>query len=560
MKIKNLFIFICLAFLSLFMLASCGGKDDDGDDNGNNGNQSSYLTKDELMQILYDPGMNYTMTAVDNEGNTTIVKYNGTVKDTHITSLQVEVSVSTSNTKSYMEYKNNHAYIISFKNGKYVGEEVPSDHLFEYFDLVGAITEDLIVDFGYDTDLGAYRLVYKEQDGSRPSVLCYIENNRLVKVVLKDGDWETVISYSKYGTTVVDLPQYELKEENEDLISLINKYEENYTCTITSVENGETTKLKMMVNVEYSDDGYSWFNIFFSVNGTEAHYQYLNDRLVLITSVEGKYIGVVQDIKDFEIPSLLQEVLPYVDLFEYDSENEKYIYSDDETTITITTSDGHISEIIIVDGDLTNTCQYSNYGTTIVRIPDFKILGEEEENELSLALAKPVENAKISINVSLQGHSMNEVAFVDASYDENDNPISFKVKIIEDDEVTYLYYDTDEEELLYITKEDDYIAKDADEFFDNDLIELFINPKHAFGESADLFEYDFDEKCYKMDADEGTIKIFITDGVITKIVIEEIMDKEDTSIKTVITAQFSEFGQVEVEIPPFRIPFQMDIS
>ena len=148
MKIKNLFIFISLLVLSLFMITSCG-EDNKEDENNNQGNGNPVteegLSKDEFVALLVNQGNNCTM-AMKQNGQTAevsmTIKFDAKYRDKELVSFKASSENSTGSLNMYgeeeeLEFDEDNIIVngsktsYTYKNGKITLEEDGTKMVFE---------------------------------------------------------------------------------------------------------------------------------------------------------------------------------------------------------------------------------------------------------------------------------------------------------------------------------------------------------------------------------------------------------------------------------------------
>lgn len=223
MKKGNLFILICMLFLSLFMISSCNDKKDEKNNDNNGGNVNppvadEGLTKEQFLEVAGNLGNNYTITVVSktqNSESTMVIKVNSQYSEEGLASLKLEISDSSGLMNMFVEVKDGKTYLITQDpTGAYMGSEDDEFDINNYtmvdkINLLKAIEE-----FSYDKTTNTYRLVV-EDDKESVVMNCTISNNHLVHISTERNNETIDVSLSAFGTTTVNLPEYSVIDDSK---------------------------------------------------------------------------------------------------------------------------------------------------------------------------------------------------------------------------------------------------------------------------------------------------------------------------------------------------------
>ena len=202
-------------------------------------------------------------------------------------------------------------------------------------------------EFTYNEELGVYVLDLIEEMGMIWKVR--FENGVPVSIIYNeytDGEVSFVISstYTNVGTTVIDIPEYEIKERpGSDIRREVTEEEWNIGVNIDNY-SGEYFSF---IDGKFEMCSYRYAGNAIEINGTVFIFE--NDRIYKLVNNEGVWTAIEFDSSSYQIFTVLSNELKYDD-FEFSNDRSGYVPkdgSDINPNIAIGFADGQLSFVTI---------------------------------------------------------------------------------------------------------------------------------------------------------------------------------------------------------------------
>lgn len=554
MKIKNLFIFISLLVLSLFMITSCGEDNKEGENN-NQGNDNPVteegLSKEEFVALLVNQDNNYTM-AIKQNGQTaevsTTIKFDAKYRNQELVSFKASSENSTGDLNMYYELKDGKFYAI-FQNpqtGEFVGSEVEDFNINAINSLSSQVDLDYIKEFSYDKETGKYKITIEATaDGAANEEIkleCSVSNGHVTHVDIINGDFKVAVDFFDFGTTVVNIPEYTIDDEggqdeiegeaitSDELAQIVGNTYNNYSVEI-NVSGVATSYLYFDLT-----EGYKSLTKIPSATGDIKQYVVeIDDKYYQIDVLVGS-TPIVDELADFDelnvLDNLCQQLMA-LPLPEFDEATGEYHFKADDSedsTIDVKFADGKIVYVCFEGSSL----RFFDYDSTTILVPDFNL--PEANLSFKEILSKVEENYTATLSTSQDGVSLRTLFEYDGTAEDGDI-VYAEMKMTVLDEVKYgmVYENT---EYLISLVDGDWVAEESDTF--SEFTQLYQN----FSDLADSFVYSEQTGMYHLTLNGVKIAVEVSTEHITYFSIEY---SENQSI----AVSFSNFGTTEVILPEY---------
>lgn len=555
MKIKNLFIFISLLVLSLFIVTSCG-EDNKEDENNNQGNDNPVteegLSKDEFVALLVNQGNNYTM-AMKQNGQTAevsmTIKFDAKYRDKELVSFKASSENSTGYSNMYYEFKDGKFYAIlqNPQTGGFVGSEVEDFDINEINTLSSQVDLDYIKEFSYDKETGKYKITLDATaDGAANEEIkleCSVSNGHVTHIDIINGDFKVAVDFFDFGTTVVNIPEYTIDEGGQDdiegeaitsdeLAQIVGNTYNNYSVEI--IASGVASSYLYLDLTE----GYKSLTIVPTATGDiEQYVVEIDDKYYQINVLVGS-TPIVNELPDYDeinvLDNLCQQLMA-LPLPEFDEATGEYHFKADDSeeseTIDVKFADGKI--VYVCSGG--SSLRFFDYDSTTILVPDFNL--PEANLSLKEILSKVEENYTATLSTSQDGVSLRTLFEYDGTAEDGDI-VYAEMKMTTLGEVEYgmVYENT---EYLISVVDGDWVAEESDTF--SEFTQLYQN----FSDLADSFVYSEQTGMYHLTLNGTKIAVEVSNGHVTYFSVEY---SENQSI----TVSFSNFGTTEVILPEYK--------
>ena len=556
MKIKNLFIFISLLVLSLFMITSCGEDNKEGENN-NQGNDNPVteegLSKNEFVALLANQGNNYTMTMKQNGQTAEVsitIKFDAKYRNQELVSFKASSENSTGYLNMYYELKDGKVYAIlqDPQTGEFVGNEVEDFDINDVNALSSQVDLDYIKEFSYDKETGKYKITLDATaDGAANEEIkleCSVSNGHVTHIDIINGDLKVAVDFFDFGTTVVNIPEYTIDDKgdqddiegeaitSDELAQIVGNTYNNYSVEI--ITSGVASSYLYLDLTE----GYkSLTKVPTATGDIEQYVVEIDDKYYQISVLVGS-TPIVNELPDYDeinvLDNLCQQLMA-LPLPEFDEATGEYHFKADDS------EEGETIDVKFADGKIVYVCSEGNslrffdYDSTTILVPDFNL--PEANLSFKEILSKVEENYTATLSTLQDGVALDTLFEYDGTAEDGDIVYAeMKMTILDEVQYGMVYENT---EYLISLVDGDWVAEESDTF--SEFTQLYQN----FSDLADSFVYSEKTGMYHLTINEVKIAVEVSNEHIIYFSVEY---SENQSI----AVSFSDFGTTEVILPEYR--------
>lgn len=390
---------LALIVLSCLAFASCDAVQQlvPGLDLG--GGSKPTISEDEWLELVSETNYSSNYTYYENQDGELVATVNFERKYDNTTSYEKRIENGEISYEEYITVMDNKGYSIYDNNDSDGFVLHLLDSIPEPTPLMSETNAKKCYQYLKETDNNTYTIKYKSSDAYTLEYVIELQDGKIVSMTEtythKNGDDKMETKFFDISTTVIEIPEYSNGDNGgaEEVRTTITK--EEWLSAINSTNfsmvgnnynsNGDVIMIQSMYFSETAALVYSWAEIGDTLTENAQYTAIIDGVGYTITKEDSGYVGVAADttVEKLEIKlcqanaSVVDSWENLYDTFVYDEESKTYkancTYSGNEATFEAFFEDGKVIKFEIKFVKYGNNCTvtYSNFGNTVIEIPEF---------------------------------------------------------------------------------------------------------------------------------------------------------------------------------------------